>query len=76
MCGSCESRSCTASLWQPPQPWFRPIGRNQGCGGCHKLAVQDRLSQLPHIYLYGTDEPGAPDGDPTCPTSPIRPGTK
>lgn len=53
-----------------------PIGRNSGCGGCHKLTVQDRLSQLPHIYLYGTDEPGFPDGDPTCPTSPIRPGTK
>jgi len=52
------------------------IGRSAGCAQCHKLAVTDKLQQEPHIYLFGTDESGSPDGDLTCPTSAIRPGTK
>ena len=52
------------------------IGRSSGCGHCHKLQQTDKTQQMPHVYLFGTDEPGFTDGDPTCPTSAIRPGTK
>lgn len=52
------------------------IGRSSGCGHCHRLAITDKLQQMPHVYLFGTDEPGFTDGDPSCPTSAVRPGTK
>lgn len=53
-----------------------PIGREGDCAACHRLAVEDPLSQLPHVYLFSGDEPGLPDGEPTCPVDPVRPGTK
>lgn len=53
-----------------------PIGREGDCAACHQIAVSDPLSQMPHIYLFGGDEPGSPDGDPTCPVDPVRAGTK
>ena len=53
------------------------IGREKSCSGCHstELEVSDPLSQVGHIYLYATDEPGSPEGTPDCPVDPKRPGT-
>jgi hypothetical protein len=53
-----------------------PIGREADCAACHRIAVSDPLSQMPHIYLFAGDEPGAPNGDPTCAVAPVRSGTK
>jgi len=53
-----------------------PIGRQTDCAFCHKQNVGDPLSEVDHIYLFGTDEPGLPDGDPSCPVDPVVPGTK
>ena len=53
-----------------------PIGREGDCAACHKLAVSDPLSQMPHIYLFAGDEPGLPNGDPTCSVDPVRVGTQ
>lgn len=53
------------------------IGREADCGGCHsvELPLKDPFTQMPHIYLYGTDEPGFKDGNPQCPVDPVRPGS-
>jgi hypothetical protein len=55
-----------------------PIGREADCAGCHTLTLPpaDPFSQVPHVYLYSSDEPGAPDGDARCPVDPIRPGSQ
>jgi hypothetical protein len=54
-----------------------PIGREPDCAACHQLEIPppDPFAQMPHIYLFGGDEPGAPDGDPSCPVDPVRPGS-
>lgn len=53
------------------------IGRAADCAECHHLdiPVKDPLSQMPHIYLFGGDEPGSPQGAADCPVDPIRPGS-
>jgi hypothetical protein len=53
-----------------------PIGREGDCAACHRIAVSDPLSQMPHIYLFSADEPGSPNGDPTCAVAPVRKGTQ
>jgi hypothetical protein len=80
----------TASDWTPKFPILvaiakngsvremtSPIGRATDCAECHTLAIPpvDPFSQMPQIYLYTSDEPGQPDGDPTCPVDPVRPGS-
>ncbi len=52
------------------------IGRESSCGGCHVagLTPDDPLSQVPHIYLFGGDEPGLPNGQTDCPVDPRAPG--
>lgn len=52
------------------------IGRADDCATCHKVAVTDPFADVGHVYLFGTDEPGLPDGDPSCPVDPVRPGTQ
>ncbi len=54
-----------------------PIGRNASCAGCHstELEVANPFSQVGHVYLYGTDEPGSPEGAADCPVDPKRSGT-
>lgn len=54
-----------------------PIGREPDCSGCHVLEIppEDPFSQVPHIYLFGSDEPGTPEGDPGCEVDPKRPGS-
>jgi hypothetical protein len=77
------------SDWQPKYPIIvdiqkgdvrrtmsGPIGRQTDCAFCHKQNIDDPLSEVDHIYLFGTDEPGLLDGDPTCPVDPVVPGTK
>jgi hypothetical protein len=53
------------------------IGRDSSCAGCHTLELppSDPFSQVPHIYLFGSDEPGLPNGATDCPVDPVRPGT-
>jgi len=55
-----------------------PIGREADCAGCHTIDLppKDPLTQMPHVYLFGGDEPARPNGDPSCPVDPIRPGTQ
>jgi hypothetical protein len=55
-----------------------PIGRAADCAECHQLANPpvDPFSQMGHIYLFTSDEPGKPNGDDICPKDPIRPGTQ
>lgn len=53
-----------------------PIGREEDCAACHKLQVKDPFSESDYVSLFGADEPGFPDGDPTCPVDPVVPGTK
>jgi hypothetical protein len=50
-----------------------PIGRDGSCAHCHANAStpDDPFSQAGHVYLYGGDEPGSPNGDVTCPANPI-----
>lgn len=52
------------------------IGRESSCAGCHvsTVDVADPLSQVPHIYLFGSDEPNKPNGDPDCAVDPRAPG--
>ncbi len=52
------------------------IGRAGSCGECHAGGVtpDDPFSQVPHIYIFGTDEPGKPNGDTDCPVDPRAPG--
>jgi hypothetical protein len=52
------------------------IGRASSCGDCHVSTVDvgDPLSQVPHIYLFGGDEPGKPNGDTDCAVDPRAPG--
>jgi len=52
------------------------IGREGDCGSCHKVAVTNPLAEMEHVYLFGTDEPGLPGGDPACPVDPVRPGAQ
>jgi hypothetical protein len=54
------------------------IGRATSCAECHTLGnpVPDPLSQVGHIYLYGGDEPGLPNGADDCPVDPVRPGSE
>jgi hypothetical protein len=49
------------------------IGRDGSCAHCHVNAVTptDPASQVQHIYLFGADEPGAPNGSPQCTANPI-----
>jgi hypothetical protein len=78
------------SEWQPKFPILveifknnvrrrmtSPIGREADCAGCHVLEIppKDPFSQIPHIYLFGSDEPGTPEGDPGCAVDPKRPGS-
>ncbi len=80
-----------ASEWEPRFPILveigkngvrqrmqSPIGREADCAGCHTIdnPPKDPLSQMKHIYLYSTDEPGAPNGNDACPVDPVRPGTQ
>ncbi len=50
-----------------------PIGRDGSCAHCHANGVppDDPFSQTGHVYLYGGDEPGSPNGDVTCAANPI-----
>jgi hypothetical protein len=54
-----------------------PIGREPSCAKCHSSALPpaDPFSQAGHIYLYGADEPGSPQGAADCPVDPKRPGS-
>jgi hypothetical protein len=53
------------------------IGRDGSCAHCHsrKIPVEHPERELSHIYLFGGDEPGAPNGALDCPVSPRRPGS-
>lgn len=81
----------TADQWSPKFPILVEIGkgnvrrsmrsaiwRDASCTGCHssELDVANPLSQVGHIYLFATDEPGSPNGASDCAADPIRPGTK
>ena len=50
-----------------------PIGRDGSCAHCHANAVtpDDPFSQTSHIYLFGADESGSPNGSVDCPANPI-----
>jgi len=52
------------------------IGRESSCGGCHVGSVDtpNPYSQVPHIYLFGTDEPASPEGEKDCAVDPRAPG--
>jgi hypothetical protein len=80
----------TAKDWQPKFPILveiaknnvrrsmrSPIGRDASCGSCHtqELEPSDPLSQVGHIYLFATDEPGAPEGAADCKVDPKRVGS-
>ncbi len=80
----------TAAEWQPKFPILvevaknkvsrsmrSPIGRNASCAGCHssELEVADPLSQVGHVYLFATDEPGSPEGAGDCSVDPKRAGS-
>jgi hypothetical protein len=54
-----------------------PIGRDGSCAHCHAdaLTPDDPFSQVGHLYLFGGDEPGSPDGNPQCAVNPIAPGS-
>jgi hypothetical protein len=49
------------------------IGRDGSCSHCHANSVppQDPFSQTGHVYLFGADESGSPNGSVTCPANPI-----
>jgi mono/diheme cytochrome c family protein len=79
-----------ASEWEPKFPILveiakggvrrsmrSPIGRDTSCAGCHTLAIPpaDPFSQVGHIYLFATDEPGSPEGAADCKVDPLRPGS-
>jgi len=53
------------------------IGREGSCAGCHTVDLDpsDPLSQVDHIYLFASDEPGSPEGSADCPVDPKRVGT-
>jgi len=53
------------------------IGREGDCSFCHQLdiPVKDPFSQIGHIYLFGSDEPGLPEGATDCAVDPKRPGS-
>ncbi len=53
------------------------IGHDSSCAGCHssQLSVADPLAEVGHIYLFGIDEPGSPEGANDCSVDPKRPGT-
>ena len=48
------------------------IGREPSCGNCHSVDIElkDPASEVPHIYLFATDEPGSPDGAKDCKVDP------
>lgn len=50
------------------------IGREPSCAVCHtpEIPSPDPLSTVTHIYLYGGDEPGFPEGLPDCPVDPVK----
>jgi hypothetical protein len=54
-----------------------PIGRESSCGNCHSLDIElkDPTSEVGHIYLFATDEPGSPLGAADCKVDPKRPGS-
>lgn len=71
----------TAAEWSPKFPILveiaknnvrrsmrSPIGRNGSCAGCHSTENDppDPFSQLGHVYLFATDEPGSPEGAADC----------
>lgn len=79
-----------ADEWQPKFPVLvevakgnirrsmrSPIGRSPDCAGCHSLdiPVADPFSQVGHIYLFGGDEPGQPNGAADCDADPVRTGS-
>jgi hypothetical protein len=53
------------------------IGRDASCASCHSptIDIADPLSQVGHIYLFATDEPGSPEGAADCKVDPKRAGT-
>jgi hypothetical protein len=53
------------------------VGRDASCSSCHSPEIQraDPFAQVGHIYLYGADEPGSPEGAADCQVDPRRPGT-
>lgn len=80
----------TPGEWQPKFPLLvevakgnlrramrSPIGRAASCASCHvpDLPVKDPSSQLGHIYLFASDEPGSPEGAADCAVDPKRPGS-
>jgi len=46
-----------------------PIGREPSCGNCHALVINDQnqFGSMPHVYLFGGDDPSGPA---MCPVSP------
>ncbi|MBX3190118.1 MAG: hypothetical protein KF819_24035 [Labilithrix sp.] len=54
-----------------------PIGQSKSCAGCHELELPnpDPFTRVGHIYLYGGDEPGSPEGAADCKVNPVRPGS-
>lgn len=54
------------------------VGRDGSCAHCHSMdiKVSDPFSQVGHVYLYGGDEPGLPNGASDCPVDPIKAGTQ
>jgi hypothetical protein len=80
----------TPSEWQPKFPILVEVGKNNvrrsmrsaigrdaSCASCHssELEPADPLSQVGHIYLYGADEPGSPEGAADCKVDPKRVGS-
>jgi mono/diheme cytochrome c family protein len=80
----------TAGEWQPKfpllvevakgnlkRPMSSPIGREASCAGCHtsSLPVPSPEAQLGHVYLFGSDEPGTPDGARDCAVDAVAPGS-
>lgn len=54
------------------------IGRDGSCGGCHTNELpplKDPFGTVGHVYLFGGDEPGSPNGAADCPVDPRSPGS-
>ena len=80
----------TADQWDPKFPVLveiaknntkrsmqTAIGREPSCGNCHTVSLMpdSPLSQVDHVYLFGGDEPGSPNGAKDCPVDPVLAGS-
>jgi len=53
------------------------IGRDGSCAHCHSrsLKVEHPEREVPQVYLFGGDEPSAPNGALDCPVPAKKPGS-